>query len=292
MKKIILLISVIFSLSVYGQTAKEYWMTGSKLFMDANYNEASKYYSKSLDLEKTNRTLDKPEYYVLIDNLGMSYGIAGNLKDAIKTLEYGISIDPLYPMFYYNLACCYAEQNDIDKVIYYIEYAIKYKSNMLDGEEFPNLKTEDSFKKFLDNEKFKKLFNHQPPTLTIDNFKITNAELPADYSFTENSNCISIQTCMLYDNPEIYQRMIGKVKHKDIQNIENIKDKGSIIYFEFEDEFKQQGFLEGLLWGGAKPTKEHPETYVSKSKYLIIWSLKNNSQIKSLSENKIKTLLK
>ncbi len=291
MKKIVLLISVIFSMSVYGQTAKEYWLSGSKLYMEGNYEDASKHYSKSLELEKINRTLDKTEYYVLIDNLGMSYGISGNLKDAIKTLEYGISVDSTYPMFYYNLACCYAEQNDIDKTIFYLEYAMKYKGNMLVGEKLPNPKTDDSFRKFLDNEKFKKIINQESPALTIEDLKITVDELPDDYSFTENSNGISVQTSMFYDNPELYQSIIGKVIRKDIQNIENKKEKGSIMYFEFENEYKKNGFLEGLLWGGKKPTKDHPETFISKGKYLIIISFKDNSQIRTLSESKINALM-
>jgi|GEM_PF-2050096 len=291
MKKSILLISVIFSLSVYGQTAKEYWLSGSKLYLEGNYEEASKHYSKSLDLEKINRTLDKAEYYVLIDNLGMSYGISGNIKEAIKTLEYGISADSTYPMFYYNLACCYAEQNDIDKAVYYLEYAIKYKGNMLVGEKLPNPKTDDSFKKFIDNEKFKKILNQEKTKLTIEDIKITIGELPSEYLFTENSNVISIQASMLYDNPNLYQSIIGKVTRKDIQNIENKNDKGSIIYFEFENEFKQKGFLEGLLWGGKKPTKENPETFISRGKYLIIISFNDKSPIRTISENKINSLL-
>lgn len=292
MKKSILFITLMCSLTVFGQSAKEYWLSGSKLFLEGKYEEASQQYSKALDLEKSNQTLSKPEYFVLIDNLGMSYGITGNVKDAIKTLEYGISIDSTYPMFYYNLACCYAELNDIDKVVYYLENAIKYKGNMLDGEEFPNPRTDDSFKKFLDNEKFKGLLIEESAAVTIDSLKITNAELPVDCSFSKSSNSISIQASTFYENPNIYQGFLGKVIRKDIQNFEGKKDKGSIMYFEFENEFKMDGFLEGLLWGKDKPTKEHPETYISKGKYLIIWSFNNNSQIKTISENKINTLLK
>lgn len=291
MKKIISLTLVLLSLTVYGQTAKDYWLSGSKLYLEGNYDEASKQYSKSLDLEKINRTLDKGEYYVLIDNLGMSYGISGNIKEAIKTLEYGISVDSTYPMFYYNLACCYAEQNDIDKAVFYLEYAIKYKGNMLAGEKLPNPETDDSFKKFIDNEKFKKILKKENPTLTIENLKLTANELPSDYSFTENSNSISIQTSMFYDNPKLYQSIIGKVIRKDVQNIENKKEDGSIMYFEFENEFKQKEFLQGLLWGGKKPTKEHPETFISKGKYLIIISFDDISPIRTISENKINSLL-
>lgn len=293
MKKLILIVAMIGSFFANGQTAKEYYANGSKLFLDGNYGEASKQYSKSLDLEKKNRTLDKPNYYVLIDNLGMSYAISGNIKEAIKTLEYGVSVDATYPMFYYILACCYGEQNNIDKVVYYLEYAIKYKKNMFDGEEFPNPKQDDSFKKFLDNDKFIKVVGQQLPEETIDNLKITDKEVPQEYSITKKANCISIQACTFYDSPDMYEMLIGKIKLKDIQNFESNKDKGSIMYFEFEDGFKGEGFLDGLLWGDdMKPTKKHPEQYFSKGKYLIIWSFNDDSQIKKISENKIKALLK
>ena len=87
----------------------------------------------------------------------MSYGVSGNLNDAIKTLEYGISVDAEYPMFYYNLACAYGEQNDVDKSVHYLELALKNKKNMLGDEKIPNPKKDDSFRSFLENEKFKKI---------------------------------------------------------------------------------------------------------------------------------------
>ena len=60
-----------------------------------------------------NAKLDKTLWYVLIDNLGMSYGITGDLQEAKETFDYGVSKDPTYPLFYYNLACTYAEMNDV-----------------------------------------------------------------------------------------------------------------------------------------------------------------------------------
>jgi hypothetical protein len=62
----------------------------------------------------------EPEYanlQVLVDNLGMAYGITGDLKKASEIFEYGLSKDDTYPMFYYNLACTYAEMNDLDNTI-------------------------------------------------------------------------------------------------------------------------------------------------------------------------------
>jgi hypothetical protein len=89
----------------------------------------------------------------------------------------------------------------------------------------------------------------------------------------------------------MYEMLIGKLKTKRIQNFDNKKDKGSIMYFEFEDDFKGDGFLGGLLWGGDKPTKEHPEEYYTNGKFLIIWSFKKGSLITKTSKDKIKAIL-
>lgn len=127
---------------------------------------------------------------------------------------------------------------------------------------------------------------------TIDSLKLSDKEIPEGYALTKDNNCISIQACTLYDNPEMYGALIGKLKSKQIQNFDSKKDKGSIMYFEFEDVFKGDGFLGGLLWGGNKPTKEHPEEYYAKGNFLIIWSFKKGSVVTKTSKDKIKATLK
>jgi len=126
----------------------------------------------------------------------------------------------------------------------------------------------------------------------IDSLKLLTKEIPESYTLTKENNCISIQACTFYDNPELYGALIGKLKTKQVQNFDSKKDKGCIMYFEFEDGFKGEGFLGGLLWGGDKPTKEHPEEYYSKGNFLIIWSFKKGSLITKVSKDKISALLK
>lgn len=126
----------------------------------------------------------------------------------------------------------------------------------------------------------------------IDSLQLTEKEIPENYTTNNENNCISIQASILYDNPTIYEVIIGKIQKKIIQSFDSKKETGSIIYFEFENEFTATGFLEGLLWDGSKPTKAHPEEYFNKGNYLIIWSFKKGSLIKKISEEKIKALLK
>ncbi len=127
---------------------------GSRFYLDRDYKQAAPLYQKALDREKANRTLSETLWRVLVDNLGMSYGIPGDLKHAKEVFEYGLSKDPKYPMFHYLLACTYAEMNDVDKTIEYLKQAFKYKENMIKGESLPDAWTDDSFQRFMKDDKF------------------------------------------------------------------------------------------------------------------------------------------
>jgi len=127
---------------------------GSRFYLQHDFKRAIPPYQKALDREKANRTLGESLWRVLIDNLGMSYGISGDLPKAKATFEYGLSKDPKYPMFHYNLACTFAEMNDVDKAILSLQQAFQYKPNMIKGERFPDPWTDDSFQRFMNNEKF------------------------------------------------------------------------------------------------------------------------------------------
>jgi tetratricopeptide (TPR) repeat protein len=127
---------------------------GSRFFLDGDYKQAINPYQKALDREKQNRTLDQSLWRVLVDNLGMAYGISGDLKKAKQTFEYGLEKDPKYPMFHYNLACTYGEMNDPDNALVYLKQAFEYKANMIKGERFPDPWTDSSFQRFMSNDKF------------------------------------------------------------------------------------------------------------------------------------------
>jgi tetratricopeptide (TPR) repeat protein len=127
---------------------------GSRFFLQGDFKQAIAPYQKALDREKANRTLGDSIWRVMVDNLGMAYGISGDLKKAKVTFEYGLSKDPKYPMFHYNMACTYAEMDDVDDAIKYLRTAFQYKDNMIKGETFPDPWTDDSFQRFLKNDKF------------------------------------------------------------------------------------------------------------------------------------------
>lgn len=130
---------------------------GSRRYIQHDYKGAIGPYSQALELEKVSPKLEKSLWYVLVDNLGMSYGITGDLQKAKETFDYGVSKDPTYPIFYYNLACTYAEMGDATEAGNFLKKAFQYKANLLPGENMPDPRRDDSFKKLMKNKEFKEL---------------------------------------------------------------------------------------------------------------------------------------
>jgi len=131
-----------------------YFGQGSKFYLQRDYSAAADSYQKALDLEKQKRTLAKDYFRVLVDNLGMSYGISGKLPQAKATFEYGLTQDPEYPMFYYNLACTYGEMARMNDALEQLRLAYKYKANSIAGETLPDPLKDDSFRYFVDKPEF------------------------------------------------------------------------------------------------------------------------------------------
>ena len=135
-------------------SVEEQFAKASRFYLERNYKMAALYYQRALDLEKQDPKLSDSYFKVLVDNLGMSYGIDGDLAKAKSTFEYGISQRPKYPMFYYNLACTYGEMGQMQPAIAQLREAYKYKSNMIPGESLPDPMTDDSFRNFVANKVF------------------------------------------------------------------------------------------------------------------------------------------
>jgi hypothetical protein len=123
----------------------DYWREGSAFFRARQYSQAIGPYSKALAIEKVTPTLDKNLWRVLIDNLGMAYGITLDFEHAKATFDYGVEKDPTYPMFYFNLACLAAEKDDPETAKGNLTLAFKYRANMIPGETLPDPRTDDSF---------------------------------------------------------------------------------------------------------------------------------------------------
>jgi tetratricopeptide (TPR) repeat protein len=134
--------------------AESYFRKGSELYLQQNYPAAAEMYQKALDLEKEKHTLTQNYFRVLVDNLGMSYGMTGKLDQARETFEYGLTQDPEYPMFHYNMACYHGEKQELQESISELRLAYKYKGNSIPGESIPDPMQDDSFRYFTRNQTF------------------------------------------------------------------------------------------------------------------------------------------
>ena len=139
------------------KTSSDYFAEGSRYYVANDFKSAIGPYEKALSLEKQQRQLTKNYWRVLVDNLGMAYGVTGDLSRSEETFNYGISQDPNYPMFYYNLGCAAAERNDMDKAMDYLRKAFALKANSIPGEGMPDPRRDDSFQRFMSNAQFRKL---------------------------------------------------------------------------------------------------------------------------------------
>lgn len=129
---------------------------GTSAYVAHDFVRAIPMYQRALELEKKQRKLERTIWLVLVDNLAMAHGMTGDIKNSLAVLDYGVSKEPTYPMFYYHIACGYGELNDEDNAIKYLRLAEKYKANMISGEKFPDPATDNSFNSLAGSDKFKK----------------------------------------------------------------------------------------------------------------------------------------
>jgi len=138
---------------------------GSRYFLAHQYREAIGPYRQAFEIEKSTPTLAKTLWRVLIDNLSIAYGITGDLTRSREMLNYGVSKDPDYPLFYYNLACTSAERGAVAEAEKNLTLAFERRANVIPGETFPDARTDDSFQKFLLQKDFRQFLSslYGPP---------------------------------------------------------------------------------------------------------------------------------
>lgn len=147
------------TVSANNQNSLELFMEGSVYFRANDFPKAIDPYRHALELEKKDPKLDRDLWRVLVDNLGMAYGISGDLNRAEEVYVYGLSKDPQYPMFFYNLACVSAGRGDMDKTIAFLQKAFVFKANMIQGETMPDPRHDDSFQSFMSDDRFRKFLD-------------------------------------------------------------------------------------------------------------------------------------
>jgi hypothetical protein len=132
----------------------DFFREGSRYFRAQQFSQSIEPY-KALAIEKVTPTLDKNLRRVLIDNLGMAYGITLDFDRAKATFDYGVEKDPTYPMFYYNLACLAAEKGDPEGAKANLKLTFQHRRNIIPGETLPDPHTDDSFQILLKTNDFR-----------------------------------------------------------------------------------------------------------------------------------------
>lgn len=141
--------------TAYVPTVLEDFGYGSYYFLKKDYLKAVRHYERVLERKDPGSALNQSSWRVLIDQLGMSYGLSGEPAKTRELLQWAIAIDPEYPMFYYILACAFAEMGDSEQALSNLRLAFQYKTNMLPKETFPDPKKDPSFKKLFKDKRFR-----------------------------------------------------------------------------------------------------------------------------------------
>ncbi len=149
--------SIIDNISIdtnYTPSAYENFSYGNLFYQQHQYKRAIPFYEKSLAQEKSHATMSRDHFKVLLDLLGISYGVSGDLEKSKEILQWAITQEPEYPLFYYNLACAYAELNNLPDAIANLRKAYQYRNNVLEGEQLPDPSMDSSFSRFITDETF------------------------------------------------------------------------------------------------------------------------------------------
>jgi FOG: TPR repeat len=116
----------------------DHFQAGSAPYLQGKYSQAIPHYEQALALERSNPRLDKSLWRLLIDNLGMAFGMTGDIPRAKSTFEYGLSQDPANSMFHYNLARMHAGMNDREKAMQSLHRAFQNSLPRKAGESLPD----------------------------------------------------------------------------------------------------------------------------------------------------------
>jgi tetratricopeptide (TPR) repeat protein len=136
------------------ESSTELMAEGSRRYLAGDYKGAIPSYERALEIEELKQRLSPDMWRVLVDNLGMSFAFTGNPEAAEGVFRFGISKDPNYAMFHYNLACARAEKKDMAGAIEELRVAFRNRNLMIKGESIPDPAKDDSFAPFMSNTEF------------------------------------------------------------------------------------------------------------------------------------------
>lgn len=138
--------------AAYQPTFNDYMRVGSVLFK-MEPASAVPYYRSALETvpHDGNENLWRR---LATDQLVMSLGMSGDLKESRRIAESAANADPEYPMNDYMLACADAESGSAESAKAHLQRAWEHRANVLPGEKFPDPSADDSLLKLKKNKEF------------------------------------------------------------------------------------------------------------------------------------------
>ncbi len=136
----------------YQPTAMDYFRLANNLFKPSPAS-AAPYYKSALDALPDGAETLTPRR-IITDQLVMSLGMAGDLKNSRAVAELAAKSDPDYPLNYYNLACADAEAGNAADAKAHLQQAFDRRANVLKGESLPDPTKDDSLLKLKKNKDF------------------------------------------------------------------------------------------------------------------------------------------
>ena len=119
-----------------------------------HFSAAAEEYGRTAELDDAQHKLSDDDRRRVLDSHGLSYALGGEYERAQKVYLAAIEKDPEYPIFYFNLACTYAEMGQLDPALKYLREAWKRRKNVLEGESFPDPRQDSSFARYKDDPRF------------------------------------------------------------------------------------------------------------------------------------------
>lgn len=124
------------------------------LYAERRYAAAGDEYARVADLDQSQNKLGDDGRRQVLNQEGVAYALGGSLPKAKEIFEGAIAKDPDYAMYYYNLACTYAEMHQLDPALKYLREAWQRRKNLLEGERFPDPRQDSSFAAYRNDPRF------------------------------------------------------------------------------------------------------------------------------------------
>lgn len=118
------------------------------------YSAAAREFTAAIAADDQLHKYNEDQRRQMIDDQGVAYAQSGNLPQAKEIYLKALEKDPDYAMYNYNLACVYAEMHDLDTAITYLKKSWEHRDNMPRGMKYPDPRTDNSFKPYLNDPKF------------------------------------------------------------------------------------------------------------------------------------------